>query len=70
VIARLLRAESAMYEKKLIAMAIGLGHRCTQSINPHMQGCVKAGATREPILEAAGVGHHDARRTCAFTRRA
>ncbi|HJS07421.1 MAG TPA: carboxymuconolactone decarboxylase family protein [Pirellulales bacterium] len=42
-------------EKELIAMAIGLAHRCTPCINLHVQGCVKAGATREQILEAAGV---------------
>jgi AhpD family alkylhydroperoxidase len=42
-------------EKELIAMAIGLAQRCTPCINLHVQGCVKAGATREQILEAAGV---------------
>ncbi len=42
-------------EKELISMAIGLVQRCTPCINLHVQGCVKAGATREQILEAAGV---------------
>jgi AhpD family alkylhydroperoxidase len=42
-------------EKELIAMAIGLTQRCEPCINLHTQGCVKAGATREQILEAAGV---------------
>jgi AhpD family alkylhydroperoxidase len=42
-------------EKELIAMAIGLVQRCEPCINLHVQGCVKAGATREQILEAAGV---------------
>jgi AhpD family alkylhydroperoxidase len=42
-------------EKELIALAIGLAHRCTPCINLHVQGCLKAGATREQILEAAGV---------------
>jgi AhpD family alkylhydroperoxidase len=42
-------------EKELIAFAIGLEVRCTPCINLHVQGCVKAGATREQILEAAGV---------------
>jgi AhpD family alkylhydroperoxidase len=42
-------------EKELIAMAIGLAQRCEPCINLHVQGCVKAGATREQILEAAGV---------------
>ncbi len=42
-------------DKELIAMAIGLAHRCTPCIRLHVQGSVKAGATREEILEAAGV---------------
>ena len=42
-------------EKELIALGIGLAHRCTPCINLHVQGCLKAGATREQILEAAGV---------------
>jgi AhpD family alkylhydroperoxidase len=42
-------------EKELIALAIGLALRCTPCINLHVQGCLKAGATREQILEAAGV---------------
>jgi AhpD family alkylhydroperoxidase len=42
-------------EKELIALAIGLAVRCTPCINLHVQGCLKAGATREQILEAAGV---------------
>ncbi len=42
-------------EKELIALAIGLADRCTPCINLHVQGCLKAGATSEQILEAAGV---------------
>ncbi|HEX3655221.1 MAG TPA: carboxymuconolactone decarboxylase family protein [Pirellulales bacterium] len=42
-------------EKELIAMALGLAHRCTPCITLHVQGCIKAGATREQVLEAAGV---------------
>jgi AhpD family alkylhydroperoxidase len=42
-------------EKELIALGIGLAHRCTPCINLHVQGCLKAGATREQVLEAAGV---------------
>jgi AhpD family alkylhydroperoxidase len=42
-------------EKELIALAIGLADRCTPCINLHVQGCLKAGATREQVLEAAGV---------------
>lgn len=42
-------------EKELIAFGIGLALRCTPCINLHVQGCLKAGATREQVLEAAGV---------------
>jgi AhpD family alkylhydroperoxidase len=42
-------------EKELISFAIGLAVRCTPCINLHVQGCLKAGATREQVLEAAGV---------------
>jgi AhpD family alkylhydroperoxidase len=42
-------------EKELIALAIGLAMRCSPCIHLHVQGCLKAGATREQILEAAGV---------------
>jgi|SRR5579883_2281986 AhpD family alkylhydroperoxidase len=42
-------------EKELIALAIGLAMRCSPCIHLHVQGCLKAGATREQVLEAAGV---------------
>jgi len=42
-------------EKELIAMAIGLALRCGPCINLHVQKCLNAGASREQILEAAGV---------------
>jgi AhpD family alkylhydroperoxidase len=42
-------------DKELIALGIGLAQRCTPCIRLHVQGCLKAGATREQILEAAGV---------------
>ena len=42
-------------EKELIALAIGLAERCNPCISLHVQGCLKAGATREQVLEAAGV---------------
>jgi AhpD family alkylhydroperoxidase len=42
-------------EKELIALGIGLAVRCTGCINMHVEKCLKAGATREQILEAAGV---------------
>ncbi len=42
-------------EKELIALGIGLAVRCVPCINLHVQKCLQAGATREQILEAAGV---------------
>jgi AhpD family alkylhydroperoxidase len=42
-------------QKELIALAIGLAVRCENCIYAHIQACLKAGATREQILEAAGV---------------
>ena len=42
-------------EKELIAMAIGLAMRCAPCILLHVKKCLAAGATREEILEAAGV---------------
>jgi len=42
-------------EKELIALAIGLAVRCVPCINLHVEKCLKAGATRAQILEAAGV---------------
>jgi AhpD family alkylhydroperoxidase len=45
----------SLREKELIALAIGLADRCSPCINLHVQGCLKAGASREQVLEAAGV---------------
>jgi len=45
----------ATKEKELIAMAIGLTQGCTECVFLHTEGAKKAGATREQILEAAGV---------------
>jgi AhpD family alkylhydroperoxidase len=42
-------------EKELIALAIGLALRCDRCINAHVEKALKAGATRQQILEAAGV---------------
>ena len=42
-------------EKELIALAIGLSVRCENCIYSHVRAAVNAGATREQILEAAGV---------------
>jgi len=42
-------------EKELIALGIGLAVRCENCIYSHVQAAVRAGATREQILETAGV---------------
>jgi AhpD family alkylhydroperoxidase len=42
-------------EKELIAFGIGLASRCTPCINLHIRGCLDAGASREQVIEAAGV---------------
>lgn len=42
-------------EKELIALGIGIALRCGACINLHVDKCLKAGATREQIIEAAGV---------------
>ena len=42
-------------EKELIALAIGLAVRCENCIYAHVQAALNAGATREQILETAGV---------------
>src|SRR6185312_2838333 len=45
----------SVMEKELIALSIGLSLRCESCIYSHVQAALKAGATREQILEAAGV---------------
>lgn len=45
----------SLAEKELIALGIGLSVRCENCIYAHIQAALKAGATREQILEAAGV---------------
>jgi AhpD family alkylhydroperoxidase len=42
-------------EKELAALAIGLAVRCENCVYAHVQAAVHAGATREQVLEAAGV---------------
>ncbi|GAB4546828.1 MAG: carboxymuconolactone decarboxylase family protein [Phycisphaerales bacterium] len=42
-------------QKELIALGIGMALRCEHCIYAHAEKCVKAGATREEILEVAGV---------------
>jgi AhpD family alkylhydroperoxidase len=42
-------------EKELIALGIGLAVRCENCMYAHIQAALKAGATREQILETAAV---------------
>ena len=42
-------------EKELIALAIGMSVRCDECVYAHLEKAFKAGATREQILEMAGV---------------
>ena len=41
--------------KELIALAIGISDRCVDCIGFHLQGAVKAGATRDEIAETISV---------------
>jgi AhpD family alkylhydroperoxidase len=42
-------------EKELIALGIGIAVRCVPCINAHTEKAMQAGATKEQVLEAAGV---------------
>jgi AhpD family alkylhydroperoxidase len=42
-------------EKELIALGIGVALRCEPCIYSHVEKCLKAGATGEQVMEAAGV---------------
>ena len=42
-------------EKELIALGIGVAMRCEPCIWSHVEKCLKNGATREQVAEAAGV---------------
>lgn len=42
-------------QKELIALAIGIAQGCTDCIYLHTEGALKAGASREQVMEAAGV---------------
>ena len=42
-------------EKELIALGIALGLRCDACVYTHVEKAMKAGATREQVVEAAGV---------------
>lgn len=41
--------------KELMAFSIGMAMRCESCIYSHVQSALKAGATREQVLEAAAV---------------
>jgi len=45
----------SVLEKELIALGIGMAIRCEPCIYSHAEKAVKAGATREQLLEVAGV---------------
>jgi len=42
-------------QKEFIALGIGLAQRCDRCILAHVEKCMKLGATREQVLEVAGV---------------
>lgn len=42
-------------EKEIIALAVGMAMRCEPCIYSHVEKAVKAGATREQLIEMAGV---------------
>ena len=46
---------TSLREKELVALGIGLAVRCDGCIYAHVQKAIKAGATREQIMETAGV---------------
>jgi AhpD family alkylhydroperoxidase len=47
--------ELTVGQKELIALGIGLALRCENCIYAHVRGAIKAGATRQQVIEAAGV---------------
>ena len=54
--AKTMKAEALdVKQKELIALAVGLAVRCKPCIVLHVQKALQAGASREEILEAAGV---------------
>lgn len=42
-------------EKELIALAIGIATRCVDCIGYHVQGAIKAGATRDDVADTISV---------------
>ena len=45
----------SLREKELIAIGIGMATRCEPCVYAHVEKAVKAGATREQLIELAGV---------------
>ena len=45
----------SVLEKEMIALGIGISAKCAPCIRMHVKKCLDAGATREQILEVAGV---------------
>ncbi len=45
----------SLREKELIALGIGMAIRCEPCIYAHLEKAVKAGATRDQLIETAGV---------------
>ena len=45
----------AAREKEPVALGIGLAVRCDNCIYAHVQKALKSGATREQVIETAGV---------------
>ena len=45
----------SVMQKELIALGIGVAQRCSPCIRMHVKKCLEAGATKDQILEAAGV---------------
>lgn len=45
----------SVLNKELIALGIAVAKQCVPCIRLHVQKCLGAGATREQIIEAAGV---------------
>ena len=42
-------------EKELVALGVGMAVRCDACVYAHVEKALKAGATREQIMETAGV---------------
>jgi AhpD family alkylhydroperoxidase len=42
-------------DKELVALAIGMAVRCDNCIYAHVEKALKAGATRQQVMETAGV---------------